>query len=160
MNYFLHTWGLLEFLLQVLVMVFLIGLFVFLFGSLQDKLKLPEWFGTITVIIAILLGIGMGFLGVFYFRYYFADGEIRQLYIVNPNGSPRLTVLFVREESGKVSTWYNPKLKTFDLESGKFMGRKLLTYRSYSDDYEIYGPVGKTAWGISYKTGIQLLDPI
>jgi hypothetical protein len=158
MNYFLNTWGLLEFILQVAAITFLIWLFLFFFMRLEEKFKLPDWFRTISVVLSIALGIGIGFLGVFLFRYYFADGEIRQLYLVNPNGSPRLTVLLVREESGKVSTWYNPKLKTFDLETGKFIGRKLLYYRSYSDDYDIYGPVGKIAWGISSKTGIQLLD--
>jgi hypothetical protein len=158
MQLFLKTWGTQLFFLQVFTILFILLCFALIVDKLIDRFA-PESIRRPLFFIAVLAAFWGMLLGAGALRYHFIDGKIEELFILNESGAPRLSVRFSRPNTRRGMTYsYTHRLKTFDLLSGKLLGRLEMGNKVHGQEYTIYGPFDARAWGINSSTGLQLLD--
>lgn len=159
MTHFLNTYQLpLSALLAVVSMLFYMPLLLALADAVTKLLKLKETFIWLPITIAIFSAMGLMALTIVQLPNYINDGEIEDMYIFNNGKQTCLTVWFFHAEDANMLDVYTNRLKSFDLKTGKKLGRLNLNKRSYDDDLKIFKPFGGLAWCKSSDTGVMLVD--
>jgi len=167
MNYLMNIHRIPIFLVYLLITtIIILGIAIFLASFLRkitDPLANFLKLAKDTVAFALMFIIFMGLTGINVLTYKslrnaLNDGRVKKVYIVKEGSRQYLTVLFSRKDTGKASTWYNAKIKAYDLLTGKCLGQVFLVKGSFQDDYRIFGPFGQQGWGFSYKSGLHALN--
>lgn len=164
MNYIFSKYeGIIMVLVGIPVGTALLMLSIFLFGTaynrFSDMFKLRGWItGVLTWGVIILsAAIALGSLYLVYHRLY--HGGIRYSYLVTRGSEERLAVWLTRvDHPAGVSTAYTERYISFNIDSGKELGRMDAVKTSFTGDYWIYGPFGTKLWAYCEKTGVLLLD--
>ncbi|NQV00127.1 MAG: hypothetical protein HQ538_05265 [Parcubacteria group bacterium] len=100
----------------------------------------------------------MFFLTITNVPYYIIDGRITKLYFLEDGQETRLAVWFTHTQDNNISEVHSNRLKSFNLQSGVKLNQLDLNKRYYFDDYGIYGPFDRYAWGYSEQTNTSLID--
>jgi len=159
MRYFFNVYQtpltfVLSFISLFLLLIIIMYIISKIFKRLQNK-KVWNW------ILTIISVFGAGILCVItiiQLPNYMLDGQITELYILDNGQEKRLVVWFTHTEDANMIEVHSNRLKSFDLQSGKKLNRLNLNKRGYFDDYGIYGPFDRYAWGYSEQTSANLID--
>ncbi len=157
-NYFVNTHGLFVFIINLLVMIFIVCIFAFFSICISKYFKLPEKIEKILMVGFIILGLLVGNLCISNILDQINQGGIKKLFILNKNNTPQLTVWFTRILSKRFGANFDQRLRCYELKSGNALDYIQMSMRYYTDDYRFYWLSGNYAWGFSDRTGIQLLD--
>ena len=159
MNYFLNNYYVIVYFLSAIIFAILIIIICFSLICFANHFSLSKkWLAVIIFVSVFGSMLLYGYLLV-NVPDYLNDGKIRYVFFQEQNNETRLVTWFTRiDRPAGMSTVYSHRLKSYDLNNGKQLGRENLLRRYYTNDYKIYGPFGNKAWGYSKKSGVQLLD--
>ena len=160
MNYFLNNYRYIVYLFTAIIFALLVFPISFIINIwVEDHFKVSEkWETPITFIFiigSVLLYIYLMANSVDFLN----DSEISYVFIQEKDNETRLVAWFTRvDHPAGISTAYSHRLKSYNINNGRQVGRQNLLRRSWINDYSIYGPFDNKAWGYSHKSGVQLLD--
>lgn len=159
MHYFLNTYQtFLSFVLAFVSLIVFLFILLILTDTLEKILRLKKKWSWIPITISVFGSLILCFLTITNLPNYIIDGKITELYFLNNGQETRLIVWFTHTEDDNIAEVHSNRLKSFNLESGKKIDYLNLNKRYYLDDYEIYGPFDRYAWGYSKQTSANLID--
>lgn len=159
MNYLLVSYQALIQILILVIAVLVVTIFLYFAGWLTVFFKLSQ---KVSVFLFIVFVSG-SFVSSCFFLYKLEDnlnhGVIKELFILDSDGNPLLTLWLMRVHKIKKGSFYDQRLETFELESGKAIGMVEMQHRKEASNYRLYWPFGsKTIWGIDENEKAQLFS--
>jgi hypothetical protein len=85
-------------------------------------------------------------------------GGIRKIFIVPNGGDPKLAIWCTRIYGKRAGSDYEQYIRTFDLRAAELQGSVKIDGKYFSDDYRLYWPGGRNAWGYRRDVGVMLID--
>ena len=160
MNYFLNNYSFISHLFTAIIFAILVFPISFRLNIwVEDHFNVSEKWETPVTFIFIIASVLLYIFLLGNSIDYLNDGEIKYVFIQEKGNKTRLVIWFTRVDTpAGISTAYSHRLKSYNINNGKQVGRQNLLRRSWINDYSIYGPFGNKAWGYSQKSGVQLLD--
>ena len=98
------------------------------------------------------------FGGISIFRSTGDMGGIRKIFIVPNGGDPKLAIWCTRIYGKRAGSDYEQYIRTFDLRAAELQGSVKIDGKYFSDDYRLYWPGGRNAWGYRRDVGVMLID--
>ncbi len=156
-NYYLNVYEFVILFPAALLFFFLLVGFSLFFVFRFDPDNLPKYFPFQALLVVVLVADCLIYsLGFFKALDRIDNGAIKQVFCLTDGRQAKLAVWFSRDE------WLREQictLRSFDLESGRHLGRVQLIKWYWRRDYRIWGPFdGGKAWGYSFKRGLNLID--
>jgi hypothetical protein len=157
-NYFINMNNGSMFLIRLLFLLFCLGISFAIAMWAGKQYRLSDSVSKLLFYLCLFLGAALAFSCMAKFTSYYDRGGIQDIHIVPEQGGPYLTVWSTRVHSKRVGADYDQLLMTYNLKTGKLMGRLEMIHKHYASEYNLYWSHGDKAWGYSSKEGIQLLD--
>ena len=131
---------------------------LFLCHWFSKKVSIPSGISTTLFVVFVLGCMAAVFFGISMFSSINDMGGVRNIFVVQTEGRPKLAVWCTRIYGKKTGAEYEQYIRTFDLTTAELQGAVKLDDKYFSDDYRLYWWGGRDAWGYRKDSGVKLID--